>query len=402
MEVYVARQPIFDKNKKIYGYELLFRDGIANFFPEIDGDTATSKVLSNSFFALGIDRITGGKRAFINFTRELLVLKIPTMFPREKIMVEILEDVKPDEQVVSACKEMAQDGYRIALDDFCYKPDLQPLIDLAKIVKIEFMLYSIEKVKEQVDKLAVHNVNLLAEKLENEEAFQLASKMGFEYFQGYFFSKPQVMEGKDIAPSKLSLLQIIAEVNKADFKFEELEKLIVRDVSTSYKLMRYINSAYFRRVQEISSIKQAITLLGEKEVRRFISLIALAQLASDKPDELIRTSIIRARFCELLGKYIGSMDESELFTVGLFSLIDAILDDTMANIMEKLPFSKAIKGALVYKEGELSDYLNLVSNYEIGGWKAVSETVTKIGVSEEKIPEFYMDAIGWADSYEVD
>ena len=263
-------------------------------------------------------------------------------------------------------------------------------------------MYSIEEVKEQVDKLAVHNVKLLAEKLENEEAFQLASKMGFEYFQGYFFSKPQIIEGKDIAPSKLSLLQIIAEVNKADFKFEELEKLIVRDVSTSYKLMRYINSAYFRRVQEISSIKQAIVLLGEKEVRRFISLIALAQLAADKPNELIRASIIRARFCELLGKYIGSMDGSELFTVGLFSLIDAILDDTMANIMEKLPFSRTIKGALVDKEGELADYLNLVSCYEDGDWKAVSETVTRIGVSEEKTPEFYVDAIGWADSYEVD
>ena len=253
-----------------------------------------------------------------------------------------------------------------------------------------------------MEKLAVHNVRLLAEKVENHEAFQLASKMGFEYFQGYFFSKPQIMEGKDIAPSKLGLLQIIAEVNKEDFRFEELEKLIVRDVSTSYKLMRYINSAYFRRVQEISSVKQAIVLLGEKEIRRFVSLIALAQLATDKPDELIRASIIRARFCELLGKCIVGKDESELFTVGLFSLIDAILDNTMANIMEKLPFSRAIKAALVANEGELADYLYLVSCYEDGDWKAVSEMVTRIGVSEEKIPAFYMDAIGWADSYEVD
>jgi EAL and modified HD-GYP domain-containing signal transduction protein len=401
MEVYVARQPIFDRHKKIYGYELLFRDGVSNVFPEIDGDTATSKVLSNSFLIFGIDNIAGGKKAFINFTRELLVRKIPTLFPPEKIMIEILENVAPEEQVVSSCREMAQKGYNIALDDFFYKPDLQPLIDLAKIIKIDFRLYSTEEVKGQVDKLAGHNVKLLAEKVEDYAAFQLASEMGFEYLQGHFFSKPQVLGGKDIAPAKLSLLQIIAELGKEDFRFEEVEKLIIRDVSTSYKLMRYINSAYFRRIQEISSIKQAIILLGEKEVRRFISLIALAQLASDKPDELIRASIIRARFCELLGKCSVFKDESELFTVGLFSLIDAILDETMEKIMEKLPFSSDIKSALIEGKGDLANYLNLVSYYEMADWKGVSDIVAKIGVSEEKIPEFYADAVGWADSYDV-
>jgi c-di-GMP-related signal transduction protein len=401
MDVYVARQPIFDRRKEIYGYELLFRDGVSNVFPEIDRDKATSKVLSTSFFILGIDHIAGGKKAFINFTRELLIIKVPTMFPREKIMVEVLEDVEPDEQVIRACREMAQDGYRIALDDFCYKSQLRPLIDLAKIVKIDFKVHAIGEVKKLVDKLAAHKVRLLAEKVENHGAFQQASKMGFEYFQGYFFSKPQVIEGRDIAPSKLSLLQIIAEVNKVDFTFDDLEDLIIRDVSVSYKLLRYINSAYFRRVQEISSIKQAIVLLGEREVRRFLSLIALAQLASDKPDELIRASIIRARLCELLGKCVVCKDESELFTIGLFSLIDAILDDMMEKIMEKLPFSETIKRALVGKEGESADFLNLASCYEVGDWKGVSEMAGRIGVSEEKIPQFYLDAVGWADSYET-
>ena len=399
MDVYVARQPIFNKNKKIYAYELLFRDGMSNVFPGIDGDTATSKILSSSFFAFGIDSLAGKKKAFINFTQELLVKKVPTMFPREKIMVEILEDVEPEEAVVNACQEISRKGYGIALDDFRYREDYHPLLELAGVIKVDFMTTSIKEIEEFLGKLSAFDVKLLAEKIETYEIFQQALDMGFDYFQGYFFCKPQTLKTKDLAPSKVSLLQIMAEANKEAFSFQELEKLIARDISLSFKLLSYINSAYFRRVQEISSIKQAIVLLGEKEIRRFISLIAMAKLASDKPDELIRESIIRARLCEQLGELGAGMDESELFTLGLFSLIDAILDDSMTNIMERLPFSGDIKSALTERKGSLADYLTLVSCYDTGNWGEASELVTKMGVDEKKLPEYYMDAVGWADSY---
>ena len=191
----------------------------------------------------------------------------------------------------------------------------------------------------------------------------------------------------------------MAEATKEDFSFKELEELIARDISLSFKLLSYINSAYFRRVQEISSIQQAIVLLGEKEIRRFISLIAMAKLASDKPEELIRESIIRARLCELLGEHRLGIDESKLFTLGLFSLIDAILDDTMANIMEKLPFSGEFKIALIQGEGYLANYMNLISCYETGNWDEAAELVQKMGVDGKKLPEYYRDAVGWADSY---
>ncbi len=399
MEVYVARQPILDRNKNTYGYELLFRDGMTNAFPDIDGDTATSKLLSNSFFSIGIEQITGGKRALINFTQELLIEKFPLMFPREKIMVEVLEDVQPDEQVIDACKEMAKKGYDLALDDFFYKPELEPLISLAKVIKLDFMATSIDEIKDLVEKLSVYDVTLLAEKVETYEEFQQALDMGFKYFQGYFFSKPEILKGKDVSPSKITLLQIVAEANKADFNFEELEKLIARDVSISFKLMRYINSAYFRRVQEISSIKHAILLLGEKEVRRFVSLIGMTILASDKPDELTRASIIRARLCELLGKESpADIDISELFTLGLFSHIDAIMDDTIESLMGKLPLSEGIKSALVANEGPLTNFLNLTFSYETGDWEGFNEMVGKIGIEDKKVPELYMDAVGWADS----
>jgi len=286
-----------------------------------------------------------------------------------------------------------------ALDDFIYEEALEPLIKLSRIIKIDFMITPMDQIAEYVEKLSPYHVKFLAEKVETHEVFQQAFEMGFSYFQGYFFSKPQVLQSRDVAPSKINLLQLMVETNKEDMEFEDLEKIITRDVSISYKLLRYMNSAYFRRLREISSIKQAIVLLGQQGIRSFISLIIMAKLASEKPVELLRTSIIRARMCELLGKGSRSpVDTSELFTLGLFSLIDAILDQEMEKLMEKLPLSEPIKRALVNHDGHLSHFLDLVKSYETGDWKGLSESVAKVGIGEDKVPEYYLDAIGWADS----
>jgi len=400
MEIYVARQPVFNKNKRLYGYELLFRDGLSNAFPDIDGDTATSKLLSNSFFSIGMNQLTSGKTAFINFPQSLLLKKVPMMFPSEKMIVEVLEDVDPTEQVISACNEIAKAGYSLALDDFVFKNEIQPLIELADIIKIDFMLTPIDEIQKIVNRFERKNIKLLAEKIETYEDFKNALSMGFLYFQGYFFSKPEIISGKEIAPYKITLLQIVGEANKKDCSFEKLEKLINRDVSISYKLLRYINSAFFKRAREISSIKHAIVLLGEMEVKRFISMVATAELASDKPDELVRASIIRARMCELLGLHShNGADISELFLMGLFSLIDAMLDNNMEDIMQSLPLSKNIKQALLEEKGDLADYLKLVSSYESANWETFSSIISNINVDEKKFPEFYQEAVSWADSY---
>jgi EAL and modified HD-GYP domain-containing signal transduction protein len=400
MDVYVARQPIFTKNKKIYGYELLFREGLSNFFPDVDGDMATSKLLYSSFFTIGVEKITGWKVAFINFTRDLLINRVPLMFPKERIVVEILEDVEPEKDLIKACQEIAGKGYDIALDDFFYKAELKPLIGLADIIKFDFRLTPLEEMAKIVKKLAEYDVNLLAEKVETPEEFKKALEMGFNYFQGYFFCKPEIIRGRDIQSSKMTLLEIMTTANKKDFRFHELEKIILRDVAISYKLLRYINSVYFRRVSNISSIKQAIVLLGEKGIRRFVSLIAMAKLASDKPDELIRTSIIRAKFCELIGKMNGvRVNHSELFTLGMFSLIDAILDDSMESLMEKLPLSEDIKNVLVHGKGKLKDYLDLTVAYEMGDWEKVSETAVSLNLDEANLPDSFMEALTWADGF---
>jgi EAL and modified HD-GYP domain-containing signal transduction protein len=294
---------------------------------------------------------------------------------------------------------MVGKGYEIALDDFFFKSRFLPLIALSKFVKLDFRLAPMEEIADCVRKLSSYPVKLVAEKVETHEEFSKALEMGFEYFQGYFFCKPQILKGQDISPSKLSLLQIMAEANKADFNFGTLEKIIARDVSISYKLLRYLNSAYFKRVQEISSIKQAIVLLGETGIRRFLSLIIMAKLASDKPDELVRTSIIRARLCELVGKSVRvDGDCSRLFMLGLFSVIDGILDDDMEKLVENLPLSDAVKTALVKGKGPLANYLKVICSYEKGDWSAVAEASEELGVKQAELPKFYVDAVSWADS----
>ncbi len=399
MDIYLARQPIFNKKKKICAYELLFRDGPSNAFPNIDGDTASSKLLANSFFSMGIEGITGGKKAYINFTENLLLKRVPMMFPSQEIMVEVLENVNPTPEVVSACREMSQAGYGIALDDFLYKPDLKPLISIANVVKMDFRSTPMDEISQYVNRLSGFSVKFLAEKVETHEEFNKASDMGFEFFQGYFFSKPEVIKGRDVDGGNINLLQIMAEANKEDFRFTELETLISRDVSISYKLMRYMNSPYFRRVQEIASIRQAIVMLGERGVRRFVSLIAMAKLAGAKPDELLKTSIVRARLCELLGKEAGNgLDGSELFTVGLFSLIDAILDTPMEAVMQKLPLSDRIKQALLAGEGKLAQYLGLAASYQKGDWEGTAKAAATLRMNVEAVPKYYLESLGWADS----
>jgi len=402
MDIYVARQPIFDIKKCIFGYELLFRTDMANFFPEIEGDSATSKLLSNSFFNIGIEKIAGSNLAFINFTQELLLKQLPLMFSQDRLVVEILENVQPERDVIEACQEIALNGYIIVLDDFFYKPSLEPLIEVADIIKIDVKATPLEEVGDLVKKMTERGVDLLAEKVETHDEFNRALEMGFRYFQGFFFSKPEVLKGKEISTPQMQLLEIMAEVNKEDFEFNRLEKMIVRDASISYKLMRLINSAYFRRAKEISSIRQAIVMIGEVGIRRFLSLISMAGLAGNKPDELIRVSLVRAKFCELLGNHPGrSAEASELFTLGLFSLIDAIMDDSMENLMSQIPLSSSIKEVLISRTGDLSGYLSLVESYERGDWGEIEEATNIMGIDESHLPGQYMESLSWADSLNV-
>jgi c-di-GMP-related signal transduction protein len=397
-DVYVARQPIFDKNKHIYAYELLFRDGTANHVPDIGGDEATTTLLANTFFTIGMDTLAGGRKLFINYTQNLLEKKIPLLLSKETTVIEILEDVKPCPALIDACEQMAAHGYTIALDDFVYLPELEPLIAMASILKIDFRLSSRAAIDGYVKQLTRSNLCLLAEKVETHDEFDAAREMGFELFQGYFFCKPEIIRGHEIQGSQLNLMMIMAQINSDTFSCDELEKLIVRDMGISYKLFKYLNSAFFARVSRVASVKQALVYLGEKEIRRFVSLLAMSRLAEGKPTELVRAACIRGKFCELLGTEAHEQTPpSEMFTLGLFSLIDAVMDQPMEKILGELPLSGPITRALVDAKGRLAGYIELVRSYENGRWDRVARLSRALNLNEKTLPGLYLEACKWSD-----
>ncbi len=401
MDAHVARQPIFDRRRKISGYELLFRDQTAKYDPAVDGDVATSTVLSNSYFSIGMDSLVGSKKSFINFTESLLVQKYPLLLPSDTTVIEILENVNPTTELVAACNEMARKGYRFALDDFTYSPELKPLIDLAQIIKFDFRLSSMEEIQSYLRQIERKDqIVLLAEKVETYDEFKQAIDMGFDLFQGFFFCKPELITGKEIPGSQLALLQIMAEVNQPEFDIQKLENLIIPDVSLSYKLLRYINSAFFAKAQRISSIQQALVYMGEAEIRRFVSLVAMSNLVKGKPGELIRMACIRGKFCELIGGIVKErVKTAELFTLGMFSLLDAILDQPMVKVMKELPLDNDIKTALIQRKGRLSGYLFLVETYEKAQWEQMQKISQVMHIPDKKLPELYRQACGWSNTF---
>lgn len=400
MDAYVARQPIFDRKKSLFAYELLFRDGLDNYMPKIDGDKATTKLLSSSFFTIGMDKISAGKRTFINFTQNLLETDIPMLFPRETTVVEILEDVHPDAKLIEACRKLSKSGYYLALDDFVFSLDLQPLIEIADIIKIDFRITPPDEIKKILHAFGSGKIKFLAEKVETNEEFNDALAMGFEFFQGYFFSKPEIIKGKEISSSVIQYLNFMAEISKPQYDLNELEMIISRDISMSYKLLRHVNSAFYSRSSNIESLKQALLIMGKDEISRFVSLIGLSQLAANKPDELIRSASIRAKLCEKLGSISSChSDRNELFLVGLFSNLDAILDQPMKEIMDKLPISDAIKEGLVLQKGKLADFLKLTEYYEKGNWGRVKEYAARCCILENIIPGIYVESCAWATEF---
>jgi len=395
MDVFVARQPIFNRFRRLFAYELLFRTGLSNAFPGVDDGLATSSLLSSSFFTVGIEQITSGRKAFINFPEKMLLRGIPFLFSPQSIVVEILEDVEPTEEVIAACQKLLNKGYLLALDDFVYTREHRPLMELAQIVKVDFTLSTIDDIQEIVAFSKKYHFKLLAEKIETYEEYRLARDLGFVYFQGYFFSRPEVLKNKEISSSQMIYLKLIMEINRAEFDVKNLETLIGKDVAISYKLLKCINSAYYSRLQPISSIRNAIAYLGEQGIRMFVSLIATSKLSESKPDELLRTSCIRARFLELVARELR-LDQGEAFLLGLFSLLDAILDAHMDYLMQQIPLSEDIRQALVHQTGPFFPLLQLIRIYEAGQWNELDRAIKELGLVSSNILDYYLDAVRWS------
>ena len=398
MEIFVARQPIFNCRQEVYAYELLYRSGAQKFYSTLNGDRASSEVITNSFLLIGLETLTRGKKAFINFTRNLLENDVAMLLPKDHIVVKILEDIEPDEKILAACRKLKELGFLLALDDFISAEKFKPLIELVDIIKVDFLKTPPEERSAIVKKVGRERTLFLAEKVETKEDFLQAAESGYSYFQGYFFSKPDLLAGRDIPSYKLTYLKILQELNKQEIDFDRLEKLIKTDVSLSYKLLRFINSLYFGFYSEIRSIKQALVLLGQKEIYKWLSLIALKSIGENKPDELIVAAICRAKFCELLAPSVGLKHRSsDLFLMGMFSLIDAFLDRPLNEALGDLPISDEIKDALLGGQSRFRDVYELVLAYEAGDWEKLSRKAARLELEEKEIKEVYINSLEYTN-----
>jgi EAL and modified HD-GYP domain-containing signal transduction protein len=398
MDFYIARQPIFNVHKKLYAYELLYR-GYTHFsLAEVSGNKATTSLLSSVFLTEGVGVISGTRPCFVNFTEELLLKKIAYSFPTSRIVIEILENVKPTEEVVEAIRNLKSGGYTIALDDFVFHEKLEPFVALADIIKIDIRLTPLTTIVKTLRYLAGYKVKLLAEKVETLEEFEKANKLGFHYYQGYFFSKPEKILVKELASTKISLFSLLAEVNRKSTTLERLHHIISQDLAISYKLLRFINSAYFYRLEKVKSVKHAIAYLGEKELRRFIVLVIVSEFAMEKPTELVRLSLVRAKFCELLAdRSILAGYAQEVFLVGMFSFMDTMLDMEMKVVMDRLPLTDAVKDALVDRSGKLSPFLQAIIAYERKQYTLFLEQIDELHIDRADISSLYLDAVKYAN-----
>ncbi len=398
MDFYIARQPIFTANKKLHAYELLYRGYKDYSLAEVSGNKATTSILSSVFLTEGFSVISDSKPCFINFTEDLLIKKIPYTFPKSQVVVEILEDVRPTKAVVEAIRSLKADGYVIALDDFVFKKKLEPLIASADIIKVDVRLTPLDSILKTLRYLSRFKVKLLAEKVESIDEFEKANKLGFDYFQGYFFSKPEKILLKELASVKMTLLSLMAEVARKSTTLDRLHFIISKDLAISYKLLRFLNSAYFYRVEKVKSVKHAIAYLGEKELRRFLLLVIVAELAVDKPSELVRLSLVRAKFCELLARHsILAEYDLEIFMVGMFSFMDTMLETEMSVIMDKLPVSEAVRDALVHGTGMFSPFLDATIAYERRQENRFVEIMQECSVDSSTVPELYLEAVKYAN-----
>jgi c-di-GMP phosphodiesterase len=399
MNFYAARQPILDKNKKLFAYELLFRDSIDNVFPDIDGDEATSKMIEASQFNMGISEFTGNKPAFINFTLETLKQGYPEMLEPHEVVVEILETIKPGKQLLAFCKDLHKKGYTLALDDYEHQSVWAHFYPYIKIIKIDIQLSGLDEIREVLKATKDYpHIKMLAEKVETYEEYDQMFQLGFDYFQGYFFAQPEMIKTKNLSPSQMAMAELLYETSKTELDLNSITHVFERDVSLSYKLLRYANSAIFKRRNEISTIKQALVILGSGELKRFIGLMFAITANPNKPSELINLAMTRAKFCELVAEDIRSqLDTSIAFLTGLLSMIDAILDEDMASILEKLPLSEDIKQPLLTKKGVMAALIKLVEFIEQAQWDKTTIVMEKLKLDKDKVIEHYNQAVAWAD-----
>ena len=390
---YVARQPIFDRNEKVFGYELLFRDGLQDFFSG-DADEASRATLDSSLL-MGLDVLCDGRRAFVNCTRDTLIKGLVLLLPSTTTVVEVLESVPADPDVVAACRNLKEAGYTIALDDYVADDPRESLVELADIIKVEMQLTTEEERTRLIRQFGPWRRRMLAEKIETRSDFLKAREQGFVYFQGFFFRRPEMVSTRDLPANQLNYLRMLQEVSRPDLNVPALEKLVKAEASVCYRLLRYLNSAVFGFQKEIHSVRHALSLLGERDVRRWVRLVAAVGAGQDKTSDLVLSALVRGRFGELIAPKVEH-GESDLFLLGLLSLIDAMLEMPMEAVLEKIPLDQATKSVLLGQPSVLRPVFQLMLAHESGEWEAAGVLSEGMSLNPEEVAGCYWQAQHWA------
>lgn len=406
MESIVARQPIFDARRQVFGYELLFRPRPGQASAAIDGDSATTSVINDALHLHGLASLINTRKCFVNLTRNALLDEVYTTLPPQITVIELLETIEPDAEVISACRKAREQGYLVALDDYILDPKFAPLMPHLDVLKVDVAQVRTSQFADVVAMRQQYGFELLAEKVEHNVTFERARDVGFAYFQGHFFCRPQILQQRSVPESRVNLLRFLKAINEPDVDLSEVEEVIRHDLALSYKLLRYLNSAAFGFRARIESIYHALTLLGTRPLRKWASLVAVTSIGRGKSEELLLTCMIRARFCERIG---GQLDAdrstgdakraaSEFFTLGMFSLLDAILDRPIREIVASLALPEHLRNALIDEPSPMADVLALIVAFERGNWEKVAAATRALALSDDIVCHAYRDAVAWASN----
>ena len=398
MQVFVARQPIFDTRRRVVAYELLFRAGIENCFPRgTDGDFASAKVIGDALTTFDFDTLTAGKTAYVNVTRKVLCDGLYSLLPPKRTVIELLESVFADTETLGAVRTARATGYQIALDDYVAQPGLEPFIPLANVLKVDFLATPPEERRRIRERTRDQKIILLAEKVETEAEFHNAEELGYTLFQGYFFERPEMIERAAIPPTKLTYVRFLRELQAPELDYERIGAVIKQDVSLAVKLLKFLNSAAFGWRSRVTSLKQALVLLGENPFRKWASLIAVVGMTEDRPPELALISLTRARFCESLCPLAGIQGrELDAFLIGLLSALEAMVGRPLRELLTELGVSQDVDGALMGDDSRLGLIRRLVLAYENADWTAVGELARRLNVPERTLPELARESLAWA------
>jgi EAL and modified HD-GYP domain-containing signal transduction protein len=391
IDTYFARQPILDRGRRVRGYEVLYRSTPSDRATFVDPVAATAQVLANTFSDVAIPDLLAGLPAYVNLPRELIVSRALMAFPPDRVAAEVLEDVTPDVEVMEALADLRGAGYRVALDDFAEGDPRRVLVPFVDIVKVDLAVIEPDNLAEVIRPLRSAGVTLLAEKVETPADFQRCAELGFALFQGYFFARPELVAGRRLDEGRSRLVGLLAELHRPDITLEEVARSVERHPDLSFQLLRLLNSAAMGLPRSVDSIREAVVLVGAKRVTELATVLVLA--ANDhKPRELLSLGLTRARMCETVAQSAGRADPGSYFTVGVFSVLDALTDRSMPEVVSALPLSSEVKSALIEHDGPKGELLEAAIAYERAAWEQLPDT----GLDPRTLTTGYLGALEWS------